>query len=65
MTNNTFTDKEMLNFLLDQFQGHSVQMNGKSHWRFSHSWPCNRLVGSSVREAVIAAMMEEMAHVLT
>ena len=51
------TDTEILEFLLNQFQAHSLQMNGESAWVFMNSgFPMNRARGKSVRDAVINAM---------
>jgi hypothetical protein len=51
------TDTEILEFLLNQFQGHSLQMNGESDWVFMNGgFPMNRARGKTARDAVIAAM---------
>lgn len=51
------TDTEMLEFLLDQFQSHNLQMNGESDWYFmNNQFPMSRAKGKSARDAVIAAM---------
>ena len=51
------TDTEILEFLLNQFQSHSLQMNGESAWVFMNSgFPMNHAKGRSARDAVIAAM---------
>ena len=51
------TDTEILEFLLNQFQAHSLQMNGESAWCFMNSgFPMNRARGKSARDAVINAM---------
>jgi len=51
------TDTEILEFLLNQFQAHSLQMNGESGWIFMNSgFPMNHAKGRSARDAVIAAM---------
>ncbi len=51
------TDTEILEFLLNQFQGHSLKMNGESGWIFMNSgFPMSRAKGKSARDAVIAAM---------
>jgi hypothetical protein len=48
---------EILEFLLNQFQAHSLKMNGKSAWVFMNSgFPMNRAKGKSARGAVITAM---------
>jgi hypothetical protein len=51
------SDTEILEFLLNQFQAHSLQMNGESAWCFMNSgFPMNRARGKSARDAVINAM---------
>ena len=56
MTNEP-TDTEILEFLLNQFQSHSLKMNGESEWYFVNTgFPMNRAKGKSARDAVIAAM---------
>jgi len=51
------TDTEILEFLLNQFQAHNLQMNGESDWVFMNGgFPMNHAKGKSVRDAVIAAM---------
>ena len=51
------TDTEILEFLLNQFQAHSLKMNGESDWYFiSTGFPMSRAKGRSDRDAVIAAM---------
>ena len=51
------TDTEILEFLLNQFQAHSLKMNGESAWVFMNSgFPMNRAKGKSARDAVITAM---------
>jgi hypothetical protein len=51
------TDTEILEFLLNQFQGHSLKMNGESDWVFMNGgFPMNHAKGRSARDAVIAAM---------
>jgi hypothetical protein len=51
------TDTEILEFLLNQFQSHSLQMNGESAWVFmSSGFPMNHAKGQTVRDAVITAM---------
>ena len=51
------TDTEILEFLLNQFQAHSLKMNGESAWVFVNSgFPMNRAKGKSARDAVITAM---------
>ncbi len=51
------TDTEILEFLLNQFQAHSLKMNGESDWYFINTgFPMSRAKGRSARDAVIAAM---------
>lgn len=51
------TDTEILEFLLNQFHPHNLQMNGESDWVFMNTgFPMSRAKGKSVRDAVIAAM---------
>jgi hypothetical protein len=51
------TDTEILEFLLNQFQSHSLQMNGESGWKFmSSGFPMNHAKGKSARDAVINCM---------
>ena len=51
------TDTEILEFLLNQFQAHSLKMNGESGWVFINGgFPMNRAKGKSARDAVITAM---------
>ena len=51
------TDTEILEFLLNQFQAHSLKMNGESDWYFINTgFPMSRAKGKSARDAVIAAM---------
>lgn len=51
------SDKEILEFLLDQFKSHSLQMNGESGWAFINGgFPMNHAKGKTAREAVINAM---------
>ena len=51
------SDTEILEFLLNQFQAHSLKMNGESDWVFMNSgFPMNRAKGKSARDAVITAM---------
>jgi hypothetical protein len=49
------TDTEILEFLLNQFQSHSLQMNGESGWKFMSSG-MNHAKGKSARDAVINCM---------
>ena len=51
------SDTEILEFLLNQFQSHNLQMNGESDWKFmSSGFPMNHAKGKSARDAVINAM---------
>ena len=51
------TDTEILEFLLNQFQSHSLKMNGESDWVFMNGGSrMNHAKGRSARDAVIAAM---------
>ena len=51
------TDTEILEFLLNQFKSHSLQMNGNSDWVFINGgFPMNHARGKTAREAVINAM---------
>lgn len=51
------SDTEILEFLLNQFQAHSLKMNGESDWCFMNGgFPMNRAKGKSARDAVITAM---------
>ena len=49
------TDTEILEFLLDNFQMHSPNMNGQHSWVFKN-YEMKNLVGPSARDAVISAM---------
>ena len=50
---------DMLEFLLNQMQMHSPQMNGAHSYRFiSSGWPMNHCKGPSAEAAVKAAMAE-------
>jgi hypothetical protein len=53
------TDSEILEFLLNQFQMHSPQMNGVHSWRMMCGYPMNHAKGRTARDAVIAAMREQ------
>jgi hypothetical protein len=54
------TDTEILEFLLNQFQAHSLKMNGESDWVFINTgFPMSRAKGKSARDAVIACMREQ------
>ena len=51
------SDTEILEFLLNQFQAHSLKMNGESDWVFINTgFPMSRAKGRTARDAVIAAM---------
>jgi hypothetical protein len=51
------SDTEILEFLLNQFKSHSLQMNGESDWVFMNSgFPMNHAKGQTARDAVINAM---------
>ena len=51
------TDTEILEFLLNQFHPHNLQMNGESDWVFMNGGSrMNHLKGKTVRNAVITAM---------
>jgi hypothetical protein len=51
------TDTEILEFLLNQFQAHSLKMNGESDWVFINTgFPMSRAKGRTARDAVINAM---------
>ena len=51
------TDTEILEFLLNQFQAHNLQMNGESDWVFINTgFPMSRAKGRTARDAVINAM---------
>jgi hypothetical protein len=51
------TDTEILEFLLDQFHSHNLQMNGESDWVFMNGGSrMNHPKGKNARDAVINAM---------
>lgn len=50
-----YTDTEILEFLLDNFQMHSPNMNGQHSWAFKN-YAMKNLVGPSAKDAVIAYM---------
>jgi hypothetical protein len=57
ITEEPYSDTEILEFLLNQFKSHSLQMNGKSDWVFMNSgFPMNHAKGQTTRDAVINAM---------
>ena len=49
------SDTEILEFLLDNFQGYSPNMNGQHSWTFKN-YDMKGLVGRSARDAIIAYM---------
>lgn len=51
--------RDMLEFLLQQFQSHSLKMNGKHCWRFRYGWPWTHARGPTIVDAVRAAMQED------
>ena len=51
------SDTEILEFLLDNFQMYSPNMNGQHSWVFKN-YEMKNLVGPSARDAVIAFMKE-------
>jgi hypothetical protein len=54
------SDTEILEFLLNQFQSHSLKMNGQHSYRFMNDgFPMNRAKGPSARDAIIVAMREQ------
>ena len=48
----------MLEFLLQQFQSHSLKMDGWHSWRFRGGWPWTHARGPDIRTAVCNAMAE-------
>ena len=51
------SDTEILEFLLNQFKSHSLQMNGECDWVFINTgFPMNHAKGQTVKDAVINAM---------
>lgn len=52
-----YTDTEILEFLLDNFQMHSPKMNGEHSWVFKN-YEMKNLVGNTAKDAVIACMKE-------
>jgi hypothetical protein len=50
---------DMLEFLLGQFQVTDCKMDGQHGWRFMHGWPMTHCKGSTIEEAVRAAMEEQ------
>ena len=57
ITEEPYSDTEILEFLLNQFKSHSLQMNGKSDWCFINTgFPMNHAKGQTARDAVINAM---------
>jgi len=52
-----YTDAEILEFLLNQFQMHSPQMNGQHSWRFVRDgFPMSEAKGRTAKDAVIVCM---------
>lgn len=45
-----------LDFLLSNFQAHSLKMNGLYSWRFKSGWPWSSAVGRIPLEALHSAM---------
>ena len=52
-----YTDTEILEFLLDNFQMHSPNMNGQHSWVFKN-YEMKNLVGPTAKDAIIACMEE-------
>ena len=50
-----YTDTEILEFLLNNFQMHSPKMNGEHSWVFKN-YEMKNLVGNTAKDAVIACM---------
>ena len=56
---NECADREMLDFLLGEFQSHSIKMDGQHSYRFRHSgWPWTHAKGPTIEAAIHAAMAE-------
>jgi hypothetical protein len=56
-TEEGYSDTEILEFLLDQFKWHSLEMNSQSRWTFMNTgFPMNHAKGKTAREAIINAM---------
>ncbi len=56
----TPSDKEILEFLLNQFQSYSLQMNGQHSYRFmNNEFPMNKAKGPNVKAAIITAIEEQ------
>jgi hypothetical protein len=51
------SDTEILEFLLDNFQMYSPNMNGQHSWVFKN-YEIKNLVGNTAKDAVIACMKE-------
>jgi hypothetical protein len=51
------SDKEILEFLLDNFQMHSPNMNGQHSWVFKN-YEMKNLIGPTAKDAIIACMRE-------
>ena len=52
-----YTDTEILEFLLSNFQMHSPNMNGQHSWVFKN-YEMKNLVGPTAKDAIIACMRE-------
>ena len=52
-----YTDTEILEFLLSNFQMHSPNMNGQHSWVFKN-YEMKNLVGLTAKDAIIACMKE-------
>jgi hypothetical protein len=50
-----YTDTEILEFLLSNFQMYSPNMNGQHSWTFKN-YEMKNLVGPTAKDAVIACM---------
>ncbi|NBW57592.1 hypothetical protein EBR43_07385 [bacterium] len=56
----TPSDKEILEFLLNQFKSHSLQMNGQHSYSFmNNGFPMNKAKGPNIKDAIITAMREQ------
>jgi hypothetical protein len=52
-----YTDTEILEFLLSNFQMYSPNMNGQHSWVFKN-YEMKNLVGPTAKDAIIACMRE-------
>ena len=52
-----YTDTEILEFLLDNFQMYSPNMNGQHSWEFKN-YKMKNLMGPTAKDAIIACMEE-------